>query len=305
MVQKYGRQNGLQRYRCRGCDSFFRSKRKPSVAARNLWKAYAYKRQTVADLAETAGLSPRQVRRVLKEAVPAPAPVPEIPGTAVIAMDTTYFREGGVMVFRCPTRKKNLFWKFVREETNGLYLAGLGALEAEGWRIPVVVCDGKKWLAETLEMRGYAVQLCQFHLVKTVTRYLTRHPALDAGRELRALSFTLRSSTGKTFTEAFDAWQERWRVLLKERTTDQATGRWQYTHRRIRSAAAAIRRTLPYLFTFERHPEIYIPNTTNTLDGSFSQLKQKVHVHRGLNAATKRKMIETILSRPSIRKKSR
>jgi len=59
------------------------------------------------------------------------------------------------------------------------------------------------------------------------------------------------------------------------------------------------------LFTFEKHKHLDITKTTNTLDGTFSHLKQKVNTHRGINPETKKKMIETILSIPSKQKKQK
>lgn len=291
MVEKYGRQNGVQRYRCTACGRFFRATR-----TRNgrLWADYTFRRQTVRDLSRTTGFSTRQIRRKLAAAthethIPLPPARP-----VVIVLDTTYFDAYGVMVFRDPHARTNVLWYFVAEETNALYLQGLEELRRRGYAIAAVVCDGKKWLCESI-VRLYPVQHCQFHLLKTVTRHLTRRPVLPAGQELRRLALTLSRTTEEVFAASLNAWHERWRVFLAERTTDPLTRRWHYTHRRIRSAYGAMRHTLPYLFTYEHHPDLHIPKTTNTLDGSFSQLKQKIHVHRGLNTTTQQKMVETIL----------
>jgi len=240
------------------------------------------------------------MRRIIHDA---PWKKPDVPDDrslpVILVMDTTYFPEGGVMVFRCWNRKRNLYWAFVPEETNEQYLAGIRLLEARGYVMGAVVIDGKKWLAETLHSLGYQVQLCQFHMVKTVTRHLTRHPKISAGIELRGIILNLKRMDEATFRNAFDAWEEKWRMFLKERSVDPDSGSWQYTHRRIRAAARSIRHALPHLFTFEHLAETYdVPKTTNTLDGSFSQLKQKVHVHRGLNSKTKQRMISTLLAGP-------
>lgn len=216
----------------------------------------------------------------------------------VIVLDTTYFDTYGVMVFRDPHARRNLLWYFVDEETNTDYLRGLDALRARGYQIAAVVCDGKKWLCESIS-KQCPVQHCHFHLMKTITRYLTRHPELPAGQELRRLTMTLPRITEQLFIQESVAWFTRWADFLKEKTVDPITGRWHYTHRRIRGAYAALIHALPSLFTYQRYPHLNIPNTTNTLDGSFSQLKQKIHVHRGLNVTTQQKMVETILARPS------
>lgn len=44
---------------------------------------------------------------------------------------------------------------------------------------------------------------------------------------------------------------------------------------------------LPWLFTYQKHPVLHIPNATNSLDGYFSKLKQLLNTHRGDDCATK------------------
>ena len=270
-----------------------------------MWDDYVFRRQTVTDLSAATGLSGRQVRRRLRGAPLPPVKIPtDEDGPVVLVVDTTYFGDYGVMVFRCARRRRNLSWRFVAVETVADYLDGIRELEDRGYEIAAVVCDGKKWLCEALSGLGYPVQLCQFHLMKTVTRYLTRRPELPAGIELRRIMLSLPRSTEAAFTAALAGWLGRWREFLREKTTDPLTGRWQYTHRRVRGAYAAMMKALPFLFAFERYPDLGIPRTTNTLDGTFSHLKQKVRVHRGLNERTQRKMIETILAIPAKRKNS-
>lgn len=268
-----------------------------------MWSAYTFRRQTVHDPAQTTQLSERQIRRKLKSV---PEPIISQPKTlepTIVVLDTTYFNTYGVMVFRDPHEKRNLLWYFVREETNADYLCGLEELKQSGYTIRAVVCDGKKWLCEQIS-RIYPVQYCQFHLMKTVTRYLTRRPEWQAGQELRSLTMTLPRTTESAFRADLDQWLVRWTPFLIEKTVDLYTNRWHYTHRRIRGAYASIKHALPFLFTYQRFPDWRIPNTTNTLDGSFSQLKQKIHVHRGLNIATQQKMVITILGTPTTRKKT-
>lgn len=303
MTRKYGRQQGLQRYQCRACHGFFQSIRKGIKDQKVLWQSYVFKRQTITDLAYSVNLCERQVRRKLRHVpVPAQGYISKT-DPVVLVMDTTYFDTYGVMVFRCWNRKRNLLWYFVNEETNADYLHGIRALEEQGYSIVAVVIDGKRWLALAISVR-YPVQHCIFHMMKTVMRYLTRHPILQAGKELRDIVMTLPRTRKDSFENALQMWHRRWKTFLKETTTDPFTGHWYYTHRRIRGAYRAVRLALPYLFTWEQFPTLNIPKTTNTLDGSFSQLKQKVFVHRGLNIATQKKMIETILSQAKKKKRS-
>ncbi|MGD9577531.1 MAG: hypothetical protein AB7Y74_04705 [Syntrophorhabdus sp.] len=85
--------------------------------------------------------------------------------------------------------------------------------------------------------------------------------------------------------------------FLKERTVDTSTGRWHYTHRRLRSAYRSLRINLPYLFTYQKYPELAIPNTTNALDGTFAHLKELVNIHRGAGIILKTKIITEILQK--------
>lgn len=305
LVQKYGRRYGRQRYCCGACKKTFSTKKKPSVQGRTLWKMYALRRATFANLATDDGRSARQLQRVVHQAaqqkktvVHASAALP-----VVLVLDTTYFDTFGVMVFRCWTRRQNLFWTFVGEETNELYLAGLAHLQATGFTVVAVVCDGKRWLAEQIQAQGLPVQLCQFHFTKTMTRYLTKKPKTHAGRSLRALALAAKRMDEASFTDALTTWHRKWEAFLTEKTVTLRTGRWQYTHRNIRAAYRTAQHWLPNIFTYKKHPELGIPNTTNTLDGTFSHLKNKVQLHRGLNEVTKKKMIAFILNQPSLPKR--
>jgi hypothetical protein len=87
--------------------------------------------------------------------------------------------------------------------------------------------------------------------------------------------------------------------VLHERTWALDGRHWQYTHRRLRSAYRSIQTNLPYLFTYQRHPHLKIPNTTNSLDGYFSKLKQLLNTHRGLTIGRRYRMIQEILANPS------
>lgn len=305
MVEKYGRQNGKQRYRCKDCGRLFRSIKRPSVRAKNLWTTFVLKRQTFSNLAEADGRSVRQLQRVVhKEAERKRSVVrTSLDEPVVLVMDTTYFPEFGVMVFRCSNRRQNLFWKFVGSETNEDYLSGLAYVQSLGFNVVAVVCDGKRWLGEQISRLGLPVQLCQFHLVKAVTKCTTKKPKTEAGRELRWLALSLKDATEEEFVARLNCWDEKWQTFLNEKTITPKTGRWQYTHRNLRAGRRTIHNWLPRLFTCRKYPELNIPNTTNTLDGTFSHLKQKVNTHRGINTITKRKMVSLILSQKSLPKR--
>ncbi|MBQ9546752.1 MAG: hypothetical protein IJU90_05650, partial [Bacteroidales bacterium] len=137
------------------------------------------------------------------------------------------------------------------------------------------------------------VQLCQFHQVKTVTKYLTKKPKLEASIELRNLSLQLKNSDKAGFIRALDEWYAKWESTVNERTTFVEDGkeRSTYTHMNLRKAYRSLRRNIPHLFVFEEWMELGIPNTTNCLDGHFSDLKNKLRNHNGMSRRRKIKMI--------------
>jgi len=139
--------------------------------------------------------------------------------------------------------------------------------------------------------------MCHFHQRQIIIRHLTTKPKLEAGIELKKIAETLCHTTEEKFTDLLDMGYLKWHDFLKEKTTDPITGKWFHTHKRIRSAHYSLKTHLPYLFTYQKYPELNIPNTTNSLEGSFSHLKELVKIHRGLSYKTKRKMIDEILSK--------
>ena len=52
---------------------------------------------------------------------------------------------------------------------------------------------------------------------------------------------------------------------------------------------------MDHLFVFEEYRELDIPNTTNALDGQFSDLKNKLRNHNGLSLERKKRMIDRYL----------
>jgi hypothetical protein len=84
----------------------------------------------------------------------------------------------------------------------------------------------------------------------------------------------------------------RWSDYLNERSKSPSTGKTYYTHKRLRSAYLSLKRHLPYLFVFQENKELMMPNTTNALDGQFSDLKNKLRNHNGLSKERKMKFID-------------
>jgi len=259
-----------------------------------LWQEYVHGKQTYSQLARREKTSSRGIQRRLDDVQVHYSGSHGTPGQAIILMDTAYFSRGsGLMVWRDERRKKNLHRIYVRYETVVAYKAGIELLKEQGWEILAIVCDGRRGLLGGFP--GIPTQMCQFHQMQIVTRYITNRPKLEAGKELKEVVSKLVETDKASFTGWLDQWYEKWADFLKEKSINPVTGKSGFTHQRLRSAYFSLRRNLRYLFTFEDYFELGIPNTTNGLEGTFSNLTKKLGVHNGLREKRKQKVIDTLL----------
>lgn len=257
-----------------------------------LMTEYLEGKQTYAQLALKHGCSEKTIRRHIDRARITYRK--EFSPVANVVMDTTYFgRKFGVMAFKNSLDGRMLLKKYVRAETIKAYVDGIASIVSRGISVQAIVCDGRKGVVQAFP--DIPVQMCQFHQVKTVTKYLTQKPKLPAGRELRSISLSLVHCSKQDFSAKLDAWYEKWRDVLNERTKNPESGRSTYTHKPLRSAYRSLRNNMDLLFVFEEYRELDIPNTTNALDGQFSDLKNKLRNHNGLSLERKKRMIDRYL----------
>ncbi len=198
IVCKNGIIKGVQRYLCRTCGRQFVGGER--VENENLWREYTEGKQTYGQLAARYGCSVRTIQRRLDK-VEVGSFEKKVEGKrrkVVVVIDTTYFgRNFGVLVILDAHEGEILYRDFVRYETNGLYAKGLNSLREQGYEIVAIVCDGRKGLLRLIE--NIPVQMCQFHQVAIVTRYLTRNPKTLAAQELRAITLRLAKTDEDEF----------------------------------------------------------------------------------------------------------
>ena len=271
--------------------------RREKLNSNTLWQCYSEGKQTAAQLAEQHGCSIKTIRRYLAKATTqANGVLPQAPVNLV--MDTTYFgRKWGVMVLYDACSKRALMVVAVERETNALYTQAVAALREKGVVIQSIICDGKSGLLGSF--LDISVQMCQFHQIKIIVRHLTRKPKSQAAQALRSLSLTLTETTQAAFEAALKRWYEQYAAFLNERSVNEETGQSHYTHKRLRAAYNSLKRHLPWLFTCERFPNLGIPNTTNLLEGKFSEMKQFLQCHRGLKEESKLRFIKDYFAKES------
>lgn len=212
---------------------------------------------------------------------------------AIVADATFFGRSYGVLVFRSPLLKKNVYYKEIARENPEAYRIARKELENKGLVLNSIVLDGKRGIREVFS--DIPVQMCQFHQAAILKRYLTTKPKTVAGKELRIIGLALKFLNEKDFLVLLNDWHGKWNDYLKERTFQSDGKHWNYTHRRMRSAYRSLKTNRPFLFTYQKHPELKMPNTTNSLDGFFGKTKTLLRVHRGLTQERRYKVIRDIL----------
>lgn len=211
-----------------------------------------------------------------------------------LVIDAVFFGRGnGLLVFRSPTLRRNLGWYEITSERVEDYYIGVGELITAGFDITGVVVDGKPGVLQALERMGLPVQMCHFHQIQIVSRYTTRHPRLPAAKELLSLVRLLPETDEASFRFWLQEWHTTWQEFLEEKTFDPIKNRFRFTHIRLRKAYRSLVRHLPYLYTYHHHKDV--PNTSNSLEGVFSQLKAKVSIHRGLKPERRDDLIYELL----------
>ena len=212
--------------------------------------------------------------------------------------DATFFGKRrdkfGVLVFKDVWSGDILIWKYIESETIKDYMYLTNELKDKGFSVRGVVIDGKRGLFKAFD--AFPVQMCHFHQKMIVQRYITRHPKLEASKDLKKIVSRLTSTTEIRFINSLDNWYVQHEAFLNEKSINPATGKEYFTHRKLVASYRSLRRNLPYLFTYKNYPELKIPNTTNSLDGGvFSQVKKLTKIHQGITKSLKSKLIDDYL----------
>lgn len=281
----------MQRYKCISCGKQFLGVYLLEIDAEFLWQQYLSGKQTYQQLAKKYECSIKTIQRKI-DTVKTQRQT-NFSSIANVLMDTTYFgRKLGVMVFKDSISGQILYKQYVKQETNKLYLSGIEEIAKRGIKIQAIICDGRKGLLQLFE--GIPIQMCNFHQVAIIRRYLTKKPKMQASKELWTHVQLLVKTDKESFEGGLAAWYNKWEDFLKERKKD-ANGKNRYVHKRLRSAYRSLKANLPWLFTWYDNMHLKIPNTTNAIDGHFADLKNKLRNHNGLSIERKKKFIDEFL----------
>jgi hypothetical protein len=186
----------------------------PRLEPAAVWQQYTQGKQTYQQLAAKYNCSVRTIQRKI-DAVEAKRQT-TFTSVVNVVMDTTYFgRKLGVMVFKDSISGQILYKLYVRQETNRLYLSCIEEISRRGIKVQAITCDGRKGLMQLFD--GIPVQMCQFHQIAIIRRYLTKKPKLQASKELWAHVRLLTKTDKESFEGGLAAWHNKWESFLNER----------------------------------------------------------------------------------------
>jgi hypothetical protein len=319
-TRKYGKFRGKQRYKCNGCKKTFQNIKKPQRLNRKTFTEYCLGKQTLTQLGVKLSCSLPTIQKHLDEFV-----LPNFtvePREIILVIDALYFGtkkdKDGLLISKDWLTGRIVYRAFIQSETKLVYQIARNTLEQSGFKLLAVVVDGRPGIRSVFA--DLPLQMCQFHLIQIVNRYITKNPKLIPTLQLKTILDDLTTTTEYAFKLRFHYWLEVNQDFLNEKTINPDTGRYIYKHKRLRSAVRSIQASLPFLFTYQTNENqlsielqsIFlkfksklgtksnqfnkIPNTTNCLDGWFAHLRKLLLCHNGLRKDRRNRVIEFILA---------
>lgn len=297
-TKKDWKRRGKQSYKCKSCNYVWinKAKKDNSKQAEKLYYQYVVRKQTYSELSQDYWLSKKTIQFLFDNLDIDIELVLPVWKEIILLIDTTYFGDFWLMVFKDATSKKILYYKVVDYETNKAYKEWVQYLVDRWVIIKAIVSDWRRWLLGWFSW--IPTQMCHFHQKAIIRRYITKNPKLKPNKELKEIVDWLNKTDKESFTYWLDEWYNKHKNWLNEKWVYKNWKKY-YKHRRTRSAYFSLRRNLPYLFVYQDYWKILdIPNTTNWLETMFWYIKTRLRCHSWLRLDRKLKFIKFLLSQP-------
>lgn len=305
--KKHGKFKGKQRYKCLYCGATFNciSKKIPKWVS-EAYDDYVFNRLTLKllsvkykkaistiriyfDLLTIDSQKRKSKKRLLKNKDNTKRIVNK---PINLVFDGTFFsRSYGFLIYRANSR--NIYYRKIQSEKIEYIREDLVYLSNElGYIFKSFTIDGRRGVIQMLKQTfpNTPIQMCQFHQKQIIRRYTTNNPQTSCGIDLKELMKEMKDLNRMEFEYKVLLLKAKYKNFLKERNENN-----RFSHSRLRSAFRSLKTNLPYLFTYKKYPDLNIPNTTNTCEGSFGHWKSKVKIHRGMTQKRKEKMIERLV----------
>jgi transposase-like protein len=203
-----------------------------------------------------------------------------------LRIDATYFKRFCLLSYQDHDDGYTQLIRFADGEHYREIKEDLDNLINLGVHIESITTDGHKSILKAIKksLPDVIVQRCLVHIQRMCLLWLTRFPKHDAGIELRRLVLLLlqiKTENDRLYwTREIEQWFKRHRDYLQQKSYNEKTERYWYTHKLLRRSYFTIKRALPNMFHYLSNPKI--PHTTNGIEGFFSHLKNHLDLHRGL-----------------------
>lgn len=155
-----------------------------------------------------------------------------------------------------------LLYRITRSETLRDLKADLKAIHDVGIQIESVTCDGAPNIIKAVrEVCPEAIlQRCTVHVAREIETWITRKPQTVAAQELLELVHLLNGvqthDEAQLWIRAFVDWHRQHEPFINEKTVDEESGRWWFTHKMLHRSVSHIKRAIPDLFSYTRYPNV-------------------------------------------------
>jgi uncharacterized C2H2 Zn-finger protein len=288
-VIRWGKRDGKQRFKCKNCGVLFtRNKPEQRVQNRFIWfKKWVIERQTFSTLSRDSGLSKDTLQKTFYYFLEQ-SPTPKIicRDKVNLRIDATYFKQFCVVCYQDNFDGYTQLIRFTDAEHFEEVKEDLTNLIRLGVVLESITVDGQKSTIKAIKeaLPEVTIQRCLVHIQRMCLIWLTKYPKHVSGQELRRIVLLLLKIQNENdkiaWIRMFHKWYETHKNYVNEKSYNQETGRYWYTHKLLRRSYFNIKSSLPNMFHYLDNTKI--PKTTNGIEGFFSHLKNHLDLHRGL-----------------------
>lgn len=216
--------------------------------------------------------------------------------TGYLLIDADWFGDRCIITYR-DSRLGLLYWSIADGEYLSVIKPDIEYLVGEGYSLKVAVFDGKKSMDSACKRLSVPVQRCLVHIQTRIQTLLTQNPQTEAGKDLLLLAEHINYLStvyeAKILIRWFVRLYKRHHQFFTQRTLNddlsKKTPKWWYTHPYLRQAYQHLYQALPNMFTYLRY--LNLPKDNNRSEGSYSQLDNKILIHRGMIQQSKENLI--------------
>ena len=189
---KWGVRNGVQRYKCRNCQSLFSARRKEiSKSNRFIWfKKWVLGKMTVEDIAEISGYSSRHLHRWFDEYLDEYPTWHINTNTPIfLLIDGTYYCGHCLIVYRAENLKRTIYYRFTLSEDDDEIASDLMNIRSMGYNVTGITTDGGDNIIRAVEYVYLDIprQRCIVHVQRECLSSITLHLRTPEGRMLKSL----------------------------------------------------------------------------------------------------------------------